>query len=527
MPRDDRPDGPRRPRPATGSGRQGGAPPPRGREDRRPPPRRPRVPKPAIVERSEGVLVVEKPPGMPVRGDDALTLRECVLSLGFARRQRMKPWHTIDAGASGAVAFVTGEDRPDLVPPDARPEVAYLALVEGAFDDEIARSGTTINAPVAGDERRGSTPVTHLRVVDSGNGISLLQVRARPDLPGQIPQHLGAIGHPVLGDPSTPGVRDDLGRLALHAYELRYRDLESGSFQRVRVPAPRAWWSLLGTEPPSGMSRDDASPATDAEGWDNVAGWYDDLLSTRGSDHHERVVLPGVERLVALAPGERLLDVACGTGAAARHLIGAQPGATALGVDLSSELIELARSASPESIDYAQCDARELGTLKLSGFDAAVCVLALMNIDPIAPVFAGIASSLKNGGRLVGVILHPSFRRTGASAWGWARDERDGHLVQFRRVDRYMSEARASIVMNPGAVAKGAGAITTTTHHRPIGLYVEALCRAGLTVNAIEEWVSERRSEPGPRADAENLARREIPMFLAFRAVKACPPSPG
>jgi hypothetical protein len=46
------------------------------------------------------------------------------------------------------------------------------------------------------------------------------------------------------------------------------------------------------------------------------------------------------------------------------------------------------------------------------------------------------------------------------------------------------------------------------------------MAEAGLLVNAIEEWPSLRQSQPGPRAQAENRARREIPMFLAVRGVR-------
>ena len=44
---------------------------------------------------------------------------------------------------------------------------------------------------------------------------------------------------------------------------------------------------------------------------------------------------------------------------------------------------------------------------------------------------------------------------------------------------------------------------------------------AYLMIDDLEEWPSRRRSEPGPRADEENRARREIPMFLCIRAIKA------
>ncbi len=74
--------------------------------------------------------------------------------------------------------------------------------------------------------------------------------------------------------------------------------------------------------------------------------------------------------------------------------------------------------------------------------------------------------------------------------------------------------------MNPGEVAAGKPPVVTLTYHRPIEAYVQACARAGLLVDALEEWASTRHSEPGPRATEENRARREIPMFLALRAVK-------
>ncbi len=75
--------------------------------------------------------------------------------------------------------------------------------------------------------------------------------------------------------------------------------------------------------------------------------------------------------------------------------------------------------------------------------------------------------------------------------------------------------------MNPGEVARGRAPVTTVTFHRPIQTYVNAFAKAGLLVDAMEEWPSLRMSQPGPRAAEENRARREIPMFLALRGVKA------
>jgi hypothetical protein len=46
------------------------------------------------------------------------------------------------------------------------------------------------------------------------------------------------------------------------------------------------------------------------------------------------------------------------------------------------------------------------------------------------------------------------------------------------------------------------------------------MSRTGMVVDALEEWASHKSSDSGPRAAAENAARKEIPMFLAMRGVK-------
>ena len=35
---------------------------------------------------------------------------------------------------------------------------------------------------------------------------------------------------------------------------------------------------------------------------------------------------------------------------------------------------------------------------------------------------------------------------------------------------------------------------------------------------SMEEWISNKKSEPGKRAKAENRSRKEIPLFLALRS---------
>ena len=256
--------------------------------------------------------------------------------------------------------------------------------------------------------------------------------------------------------------------------------------------------------------------------WSDIADWYDQLVGEGGSEYHQHVVLPGVIRLLKPEPGQRVLDAACGQGVLARLL--ASKGVRVTGFDASKELVQAAREHSdklPDAqiklVEYLVLDAaKKFGQfLPQAAFDSAACVLAIQNIHPIQPLCEGIANSLKIGGKFVIAMMHPAFRGPKESHWEWDADAQ----VQYRRVDRYLIPRKAPIVAHPGRKLSH----YTWSFHKPIESYVKSLRNAGLLIDAIEEWPSHKTSQPGPRQAAENQARKEIPMFMAIRAVKVGP----
>jgi hypothetical protein len=68
--------------------------------------------------------------------------------------------------------------------------------------------------------------------------------------------------------------------------------------------------------------------------------------------------------------------------------------------------------------------------------------------------------------------------------------------------------------MHPGR-ARGA---TTVSYHRSLQDFFKALAGAGLCAARLEEWISHKQSQKGPRQKAEDLARREIPLFMCIEA---------
>ena len=95
-------------------------------------------------------------------------------------------------------------------------------------------------------------------------------------------------------------------------------------------------------------------------------------------------------------PGERILDLGCGTG----HLTGiiAESGAMVVGIDQSPEMIGQARQNHPQ-LNFELADAATYHTDQ--PFDAVFSNAALHWIQPPEPVVEAISSALKPGGRFV------------------------------------------------------------------------------------------------------------------------------
>jgi 2-polyprenyl-3-methyl-5-hydroxy-6-metoxy-1,4-benzoquinol methylase len=68
--------------------------------------------------------------------------------------------------------------------------------------------------------------------------------------------------------------------------------------------------------------------------WDTNAVFWDGHMGAEGNVFHRELVAPTAERLLALSPGERVLEIACGSGLFARRM--AELGADVLATDVSN-----------------------------------------------------------------------------------------------------------------------------------------------------------------------------------------------
>lgn len=241
--------------------------------------------------------------------------------------------------------------------------------------------------------------------------------------------------------------------------------------------------------------------------WGNVANWYNDLIGKDQDSYQKKLILPNLIRLVEAKKEEVIVDLACGQGYFSQEF--AKLGARVIGVDISPELINIARQ--DKSVEYRVASADKLDFLQNSSVDKTVIILSLQNIENVSDVIREVSRVLKPKGKLYLVLNHPTFRIPKASSWGW-----DDTKIQYRRLDAYLSESKEAIQMHPGDNPRE----KTTSFHRPLQFYFKALGKNNLFVSRLEEWSSHRISEPGPKKEAEDTARREFPLFLFIEALR-------
>jgi ubiquinone/menaquinone biosynthesis C-methylase UbiE len=258
--------------------------------------------------------------------------------------------------------------------------------------------------------------------------------------------------------------------------------------------------------------------ATPDTSWGGVANWYNKHLEGSDDTYHTKVLFPNLLRILGDVKSKKILDLACGQGVFARQLRDA--GSYVTGIDIGKELIAIAESKNESitktgthKVTYFTGSADDLFMLKDNAFDIVVCVLALQNIEDLQKTTAEASRVLAKDGRFIFVLNHPSFRNPKQTYWGYNEVEDK----QYRHVDEYMSESHVRIDMTPGSEKDKK---FTVSFHRPLQVYVKGLSRQGLAITRLEEWVSHKESERGPKQKAENKARKEIPMFMCIEATK-------
>lgn len=214
--------------------------------------------------------------------------------------------------------------------------------------------------------------------------------------------------------------------------------------------------------------------------YDTFAEWYDGWIANPNDDP----VVASLFGVIGGVDGQRVLDLGCGQGRIARHLI-ARGAAAAVGVELSAEM--LAHAGETPGVTYVHADAATVRWWDGVPFDGAVSSMALMDIDDLPGAVRTAATTVRPGGWFAWSINHPAFPGIEHVRSNWPTG------------GSYFDEG---LWFTDGTGVRG----TVGANHRTLTTYFNTLTDAGFAL--------ERVDEPPWRLSADHPA---LPFFLITR----------
>lgn len=146
--------------------------------------------------------------------------------------------------------------------------------------------------------------------------------------------------------------------------------------------------------------------------FDKVADSYDGWYTTKMGSFVDQVETELAFGMFDISPGMKVLDVGCGTGNFSIKL--AQKGCKVVGIDISDEMMDIARNKAKElklDIEFYNMDVYDL-KFEAGSFDAAFSMAAFEFIDkPEAALDEMMRVVKENGQVFIGTI-------SGDSKWG-------------------------------------------------------------------------------------------------------------
>lgn len=213
-----------------------------------------RMPRPVaadipVVYKDEDLLVLDKPPGMPVhesRNHIGDTLSNFV-AFHMGEDTAFRAVYRLDRDTSGLVVVAKHElaaaKLAGKIDKDYYAVVSGILTEDGTVDLPIARCGDSIIKRRVDDN--GERAVTHYTVIAHGADSTLLRLRLATGRTHQIRVHMTHLGHPLRGDTLYGSDDSRIHRQALHCKDVYFTHPVTGQPMHITCDFPQDFKEVI------------------------------------------------------------------------------------------------------------------------------------------------------------------------------------------------------------------------------------------------------------------------------------------
>ncbi|MBI4726702.1 class I SAM-dependent methyltransferase [candidate division TA06 bacterium] len=235
-----------------------------------------------------------------------------------------------------------------------------------------------------------------------------------------------------------------------------------------------------------------------------IAPIYDILMSEVDYKSWAEYILKLLER-TGIKPGQSLLDLACGTGT--MSLLLARAGYQVAGIDLSPEMLKVARQKSKEqnlALEYFQGDLR---TFKAgSNYNVITCffdgINYLLTSEDVAACFTSVYQTLAHGGAFIFDVntIHALSR-----FWGNNTEMREDQGVISVWNNRYLPASNSSELTLTAFVPRGGLYEKLAERHTERAYPLEELKQALIKTGFFQVECFRQNSQEQPSEDTKRV----------------------
>ncbi len=215
--------------------------------------------------------------------------------------------------------------------------------------------------------------------------------------------------------------------------------------------------------------------------WDANASFWVQIIREHRDKYRNELTDPAMLQAIGDPRNLDVLDAGCGEGYLSRIL--ARQDATVTGIDFSPKLIEAARQHNHLDELSVSFDVGSVDDLPYEAdtFDLVTCNHVMNDLRDPSRSISEFARVLRQGGRLVILMLHPCFYNRHAE-----RDDSTNGVLAASYFDVRRIEQNFEVDGLTSPVAN-------TAWFRPLEFYTQQLCKTGFVITDLEE------PHPSPR----------------------------